>query len=56
MSWLQGRRIGGGGGGALETCPYQYPATTKLPLAIFWSNNKIYVYVFVILDTSEISY
>ncbi len=26
-------------GGKLETCPYQYPATTKLSLAIIWSNN-----------------
>ncbi len=26
-------------GGTLGTCPYQYPATTKLSQAIFWSNN-----------------
>ncbi len=40
-----------GGTTMLGTCPYQYPATTKMSLTV-----PKYVYVFVISDASETSY
>ncbi len=45
---------GGGGGGGVLRVPTNFQP--KLSLAILWSNNETYVYVFVISDTSETSY
>ncbi len=41
--------------GTLGTCLYQYPATTKLSLAIILIKNEIYVYVTIVVVNSAAS-